>query len=216
MWLIAFDVDGTIVEQPASSWRLIHILTGKVREAEENMKLFREGKISYEEWAILDVKLWRGVKVDELDRKIEKMIRVMPGVDKLFKWLRKNGFKIALISSGVNLVVNRIAKKLEADIVETNIVKVRDGIITGEVEVRVGYYNKGDVLKEVAKRLGVPGNRIIAVGDEENDIPMFKVASISIALNPAKKKLWREAKYTVYTENLENLIPVIAALIAAR
>lgn len=45
--------------------------------------------------------------------------------------------------------------------------------------------NKGVALQWLARHLGIPMERVMAIGDSPNDISMFKVAGTAIALNNA-------------------------------
>lgn len=54
--------------------------------------------------------------------------------------------------------------------------------------------NKGNGLKVATKMLGIESMEVAAVGDAENDISMFNMASFSIALANADQKLKKVAK----------------------
>lgn len=42
--------------------------------------------------------------------------------------------------------------------------------------------NKGSGLRELADRLGVPMSRVMAIGDNGNDIPMLREAGFGVAM----------------------------------
>lgn len=48
--------------------------------------------------------------------------------------------------------------------------------------------NKGNGLKVMARHFNIPLKDTVAIGDENNDIPMFKVAGLSIAMGNAKEE----------------------------
>lgn len=54
--------------------------------------------------------------------------------------------------------------------------------------------NKGNGLKVATKMLGIESTRVAAIGDAENDISMFNIASFSIAVANADQKLKKVAK----------------------
>ena len=55
--------------------------------------------------------------------------------------------------------------------------------------------SKGDAVRRLAALLGVPIERTIAVGDQENDLPMIRAAGIGCAMANATDALKAEADY---------------------
>ena len=55
--------------------------------------------------------------------------------------------------------------------------------------------NKGFAIKEVIKELNLTNEKIVAIGDGDTDIPLFKVASVGIAVGNASKSLKKVATY---------------------
>lgn len=59
--------------------------------------------------------------------------------------------------------------------------------------------NKGDALKLLAGRLNVDLARVLAVGDNENDIPMMRAAGFAVAMGQATAVVQREADWVAPT-----------------
>ena len=62
------------------------------------------------------------------------------------------------------------------------------------LEIMPNAVNKGNTLLSFAKKIGIDQSGIMAIGDEENDLPMLKMASFSVAMGNAAdsvKKLCR-------------------------
>ena len=77
----------------------------------------------------------------------------------------------------------RVGEELNADYVFANeLIFDEEGRITGKVIARVDFQNKGEILAKLKEKLNP--SLTIAVGDGHNDIAMFKVADVSIAVNP--------------------------------
>ncbi len=55
--------------------------------------------------------------------------------------------------------------------------------------------NKGIALRELARILEV--DRVVAVGDYLNDIPMFRVSDVAVAVEPTMDPVRREADYVI-------------------
>jgi Cof subfamily protein (haloacid dehalogenase superfamily) len=54
--------------------------------------------------------------------------------------------------------------------------------------------NKGNALLVMAERLGIPLSRAIAVGDQQNDVPMFRVVGLPVAMGNAPAAVKQQAK----------------------
>ncbi|NGY88269.1 HAD hydrolase family protein [Bacillus megaterium] len=63
--------------------------------------------------------------------------------------------------------------------------------------------NKGNGLKVMAKYFGIPLEDTVAIGDQFNDIPMFKVAGLSIAMANAEQEV-KELSDVITLTNDEN------------
>jgi Cof subfamily protein (haloacid dehalogenase superfamily) len=61
--------------------------------------------------------------------------------------------------------------------------------------------SKGSTLKEMAGCLGVSLERVIAIGDQFNDISMFNVAGFSIAMGNAPEEVKRAARLVAPTND---------------
>jgi len=181
MNLIAFDLEGTLVKSK-SSWVELHKRFGTWDKGKEYAERFFKGEFDYQTWADLDASLWRGRKRGEI-LEWAKSVEYMEGVEELFKFLRENNFKIAIISGGLMCLAKRVGEELNADYVFANeLIFDEEGRITGKVIARVDFQNKGEILAKLKEKLNP--SLTIAVGDGHNDIAMFKVADVSIAVNP--------------------------------
>ncbi len=74
------------------------------------------------------------------------------------------------------------------------------GATSPAYEVNAGNINKGIALGWVAKKLKLNSNNIMSIGDGENDISMFKVSNIAIAMGNATSHVKSYADYITDTE----------------
>ena len=65
------------------------------------------------------------------------------------------------------------------------------------VEMLSPLVDKGKALHEVAQRLGVPLDRIAAIGDSYNDLPLLRAAAFRIAMGSSPDELKAEADAVV-------------------
>ncbi len=179
--LIAFDLEGTLVKSK-SSWVELHKRFGTWDKGREYAERFFRGEFDYQTWADLDASLWKGRKRKEI-LEWAGSVEYMVGVKELFEFLRENNFKIAIISGGLMCLAKRVAHELNADYVFANeLIFDEEDRVTGKVIARVDFQNKGEILAKLKGEL--KPSLTIAVGDGHNDIAMFKVADVSIAVNP--------------------------------
>jgi hydroxymethylpyrimidine pyrophosphatase-like HAD family hydrolase len=67
---------------------------------------------------------------------------------------------------------------------------------TAELTVLPAGVSKGAALAEVAERFGIPMDQVLALGDGLNDISMFQVAGLSVAMANANRRLLNVAHAT--------------------
>lgn len=210
--LAVFDVDGTLTEVE-SCWRFIHERLGTWRNGgERNAELFFRGEISYDEWARRDVSLWKGISLSEI-QKIVSEIPYINGIGEVFQFLRNKGVKITLLSAGLLLIAERIAKEIGVDGYVANELEISDGKLTGKVKIHVSINNKGEILEKLLKKFDAKPSECIAVGDDQTMIPVFRRVGLSIAFNPQNKEVERNADVTVKEKTLKAILPQIALIL---
>lgn len=203
---VAFDVDGVLTEVD-SAWRYIHSRLGTLEQARVNAELYRRGIIDYAEWARLDASLWRGIPYSRVAEIVEE-IPLRRGARELMEYLRERGLVLVAISAGLDVVAERVRRELGMDCAISNKLLTEEGVVTGEVEVAVEYYNKGEVLEEVCREIGIETSACIAVGDSEVDVPMLERAGYGIAFDPKDEEVARVADEVVRSGDLGDLLEV--------
>lgn len=77
------------------------------------------------------------------------------------------------------------------------------------VEVINQNFSKGTAVQFIAKHYGIPLEKTVAVGDQQNDIPMIEVAGLGIAVQNADEGLKAVADYVTEATFNENAIAEI-------
>lgn len=207
-WLVAFDVDGTLTVE-RSIWGRLHMELGTWDgHGKEYYERFFRGEFDYTEWARLDAALWKGksyLRILDIARKTQ--IRI--GTKELMEYLKKNNAIIAAISGGLSVLTDIIKNRFGLDVAISNVLKHDNGILNGEVEVHVEYWNKDKVLTKIAQEYNIHLSRTIFVGNGDNDIPVFKIAGHSIAFNPDSEEVAKSAEISLYSEDIRDIIPYI-------
>jgi len=205
--LVVFDVDGTLTKV-VSSWQFLHERLGTWDRGKQYAEQFFRGTITYEDWAKLDASLWRGLKLERV-RQIVDSIPYTNGAQDVITVLRRNGFKVVLLSAGLSLVTERIEREIGVDGSFANDLKVENGFLTGEVEVNVSVDNKDMVLLRMLKNFNLKIDECAAVGDDETMIPLFENVSLSIAFNPRSWVVEEQADVVVKGDDLREVLPYL-------
>jgi Cof subfamily protein (haloacid dehalogenase superfamily) len=60
-------------------------------------------------------------------------------------------------------------------------------------------FNKGTFVEAMAKRLGIATDAVATIGDMQNDLPMFRVSGVSIAMGNASDNVKEQATHVTAT-----------------
>lgn len=209
--IIIFDIDGTITEH-ISSWRYIHEKLDLWKaKASEYQKQFLAGKISYRKFCELDAAHWKGMQEKKL-RKIFGEIRYSKNIVPAIKELKRMGFKLAAISTGLQFLADRVRKELKFDYVVSNRLITRNGLVTGGVKINTAHGAKGLTLKRILKRFNAKPHEVISIGDTEGDIPMAKISGYSIAFNSSSKAYSKMVDYDCKSMDFKKVLDKILSL----
>lgn len=210
--LVVFDLDGTLTAE-RSIWEYIHVKLGKWHGyADEYQRQFLRGKISYKEFCELDAHVWKGMKVDQL-RDIVRSVPFNPGAEELTSLLKRLGLKLTLVSSGLNLLSDWVEEKYGFDYGVSNRLLHQNGVLTGEVEIKVHYDRKAEWIRNMMDLFGVRSEEVMAIGDSVGDMEMLEMAGFSISFNSSSSKLDELADVVIKGNNLSHIIPRLPPII---
>lgn len=74
-------------------------------------------------------------------------------------------------------------------------------------------YNKGTFVRTMAKRLGVSTGEVATIGDMQNDLPMFKVSAISIAMGNATDDVKKQATHVTSSNEEEGFARAVEMIL---
>jgi phosphoserine phosphatase len=202
--LVVFDLDGTLA-RPRSGWIYIHSLLGTEGGSKESEKLYFSGKISWQEWAERDARLWAGASLEKISN-ASKRIPLNPGAVKAVKTLQKAGYEVVIISAGLMPIARAVADRLGISRAFANEL-VDDGeALTGEVKTWVSASNKHEVLRGLLEEMKLEPHQVVAVGDDFSMIPLFREVGLSIAFNPMDSSVGESAKIVVKDRDLSSVL----------
>ena len=205
---VLFDLDGTLTET-RSVWQYIHERVGTWEKgADRNFREYRRGRIGYEEFCERDAGSWRGMAVARLER-IAGEIRIREGAGSLIGHLKTRGLRLGVISTGLTLLLDRVAREFDIPDCVANHLKTAAGKATGEVDIRVVHGRKDRLVEAFCRRHALERQEVITVGDSEGDVSMFRGTGLSIAFHPADTAVESAADRICRGGPLTELIPLI-------
>lgn len=205
--LVVFDLDGTLA-RPRSGWVYIHSILGTEGRSKESESLYFSGKISWQEWAKRDARLWAGTSLEKISN-AAKRCPLNIGAKRTVKTLQKAGYEVAIISAGLQPIARSVADRLGISRVFANEL-IDDGkALTGEVKTNVSASNKHEVLRGLLEEMKLESHQVVAVGDDFSMIPLFREVGLSIAFNPMESSVGESAKIVVKNRDLSSVLPHI-------
>jgi len=201
--LVCFDMDSTLIQTEVIDELAIKAGIGdKVKEITEAAM---RGDIDFNESFIQRVALLKGLD-ESVMKDIAKNLPITEGAERLFKTLKKYGYKTAILSGGFTYFGNYLKRKLDIDYVFANELEIENGKLTGKHKGEiVNGEKKAELLKLLAFKEDIHLEQVIAVGDGSNDLPMLKLAGLGIAFH-AKPKVKESAKHHISTIGLDAIL----------
>jgi len=202
-------MDGTLLDG-----RVIYTIGYKLGFTSEIEKITNSSKIPYERSRRI-ARLLRGLTVYEFTE-IVNTIPLMKGAVKTVKQLKAKNYRVGIISDSYTLATEIVASRLKMDFQIANILEVKNGVITGFLEMpmgweKIGCYCKQSVCKRyhlfrLAKGYKLDLSKTVAVGDSSADFCMLESAGIGILFNPKEDVIKHGVNYTVYGKDLKLIL----------
>jgi phosphoserine phosphatase SerB len=186
--LACFDMDGTIIDG-----RLVEVISKKfglydqIKQIQNDSTIF--GYIKTHKIA----SILKGIDEKELEIAIDS-ISLMKNCQNVINLLKKNNYKIGIITDSYTIAAKILVNKLGLDFVAANDLQISGGLITGEVRMPLGWEKincnckisvcKRYHLEMYARKYGIDIKNTVAIGDTRGDACMVNNAGIGIAFMP--------------------------------
>lgn len=201
--MVCFDMDSTLIQTEVIDELAEY--AGVREEVSRITEAAMHGEIDFKESFKQRLNLMKGVK-EEVLKEIVSKIPLTQGAERLFKALKRFGFKTAILSGGFTYFAHHLQERLGIDYVFANELEIKNGELTGSYigEVIDGK-RKAELLKVLADRENLLLDQIVAVGDGSNDLPMISVAGLGIAFH-AKPIVKENARTAISTIGLDGIL----------
>lgn len=206
--LIVFDMDSTLIQQETIDE--LARMTGKYDAVSAITEAAMRGDashlVTFADSLRARVAYLKGVKADVWTRILDgQTLTFTPGARELVAFLKRRGWKTAVISGGFVPAVEWVQKELGLDHAFANTLDVEHGVFTGTVSGQiVDGAMKRTHLQDLAKLYDFQVNEVVAVGDGSNDLPMMHAAGLGIAFN-AKPMVQAKAPAVVNSHSLTDI-----------
>lgn len=209
--LVCFDVDGTLIDNVRFSWQIFHdyFQTDRHRREDAKRKFFN-GEISYLQWAEHDINLWKEKNAKKSDFfSAISHLRLMEGAMETLTELKKRGFKLAIISGSLNVILEKFIpnhEELFDDVFLSRIYFDEEGTIKRIEATEFDMDAKALALKKIAEREKISLKECVFIGDYLNDMKIMQEAGLGIAFNCRHEELRKIANVCIDRKDLREIL----------
>ena len=201
--LICFDMDSTLIQT-----EVIDELARRAGVGEQVSAITASamrGEIDFRQSFLKRISLLKGLD-ESVMKEIAENLPITEGAERLFKTLKRYGYRTAILSGGFTYFGNYLKNKLDIDYVFANELEIVNGKLTGNnVGDIVDGARKAEILKLLAFKEDIHLEQVIAVGDGANDLPMLQLAGLGIAFH-AKPKVKESAMHSISAGGLDSIL----------
>jgi phosphoserine phosphatase len=202
--LLAMDMDSTLIAIECIDE--IADFAGRKAEVAAVTASAMRGEIDWPTSLHRRVAALAGLDESALEGVYAQRLRFNPGAEKLIAAARRAGLKTLLVSGGFTYFTDRVRDRLKLDHAYSNVLVVEGGKLTGKVTgALVDAAGKAAHLVRLREEMALKRDRVIAIGDGANDLPMMAEAGTSIAYH-AKPVVKAVAGYALDYAGLDGVL----------
>ncbi len=208
--LVAFDVDGTLVDDTVFVWKTLHdYFDTDPASRDHAFRSYMAGDWAYHEWFEHDMKLLTeaGATRESMLQAIAGM-RITNGAFETLDALRAAGCRLAIISGSLNLVVEKFGLPAYFDEVYLNRLWFDEaGALARWKATPYDVWDKATGLRTLAQRYGIPMARTAFIGDNFNDVAVARAAGFSMAIHCKSDELAEVVDVVIEEDDMRSVLP---------
>jgi phosphoserine phosphatase len=199
--LALFDMDGVLLDG-----RFVVSLARRARRTAELARLLDKAEVPAEERSERIAALFAGVSREAFEETARDM-PLMAGAAETVVSLRKAGYRVGVVTDSYLVAAEVVRRRVFADFSVAHLMRFdgrkASGILTlaplmiQEGGCRLHGVCKVNVMARLVKELGIGTDRVLAVGDGENDICLLRGAGTSVAFRPKSPAVRAAAGHVV-------------------
>ena len=202
--LLAMDMDSTLICIECIDE--IADFAGRKEEVAAVTASAMRGEIDWPESLKRRVAALAGLEESALERVYAERLRFNPGAEKLISAARRAGTRTLLVSGGFTYFTDRVRDRLKLDYAYSNVLVVEGGKLAGTTTgALVDAAGKAGHVARLKGELGLARERVLAIGDGANDLPMMAEAGTSIAYH-AKPVVKSNATFALDHSGLDGVL----------